>query len=163
MGRKMKSLSLSIVTFIGVATAGLAQAQTQARRAPPCPQIGMLVQTSVFATRPDLDKATKRLAYVNKALVITASEQAAWEGYASAVMTIAGRQSFPKTALIDLHPIQTAPDQMRRRISDVENVLAGLKIIQPFERSLYEALTPDQKAVADKLVSLDCVAWDTGN
>ena len=149
--------------FVGIADVGQAQAEPQVRSAPQCPQIGMLVQASVRATRPDLDRAVKRLAYVKQALAITLAEESAWEGYANAVTVVAGKRAFSGAMMIEARRAQTAPEQMRGRIADVEESLAGLRAIQPFEHVLYDVLTLDQKSLADKLVSLNCVAWDTGS
>ncbi|CAL4869410.1 hypothetical protein MMA231_03702 (plasmid) [Asticcacaulis sp. MM231] len=115
------------------------------------------------ASQSDLGRALKRLAYVRQALAITTRQEAAWEGYANSVTTVARRRSLSAGIVNDFPRRPTAPDQMRRRISDVENLLAGLKTIEPFERGLYDALTDNQQALADRLVSLNCVAWDTGN
>jgi periplasmic protein CpxP/Spy len=99
--------------------------------------------------------AEKHLAKLKTDLKITAQQEPAWQAFA----TKAAEQAKAMQAQHQQHMQErdkgapanvSAPDRMAEHLSQMKQHLAGMESMQAAVKDLYAALTPEQRALADK-------------
>ena len=88
-----------------------------------------------------------RLAMLKSELNITANQESVWQAFTNqAKAQAATMQAHRATVTAN----QTAPERLAQRASFAKQRAANLETISGAVKDLYEALTPEQKAVADQ-------------
>jgi Spy/CpxP family protein refolding chaperone len=90
-----------------------------------------------------------RLDALKSELKLTAAQEPAWQAFESAVQA----QKDAHRGKHDMHDMAEGADPMQARIEHMEQRLAGMKAVAQARADLYAVLTPEQKAVADRLMS----------
>ena len=99
-----------------------------------------------------------RLAYLKGALEITEAQNEAWSAYVEAVKArIDGMQSM-HTSMWETMRQGGALQRMDARIAAMEAMVETMKSVKPATEKLYQALSEQQKKVADELIGMDCGA-----
>ena len=97
------------------------------------------------------ERAGKRLDYLKYQLKITAEQEPLWNAYAEKMTAEAGKGM---KALRDTSDDKlSAPERMAKMQSVMEERVAAMRGVHDSFNRLYAALTPEQKAVADKQVA----------
>lgn len=99
-----------------------------------------------------------RLTYLKGQLAITEAQEPAWAAYAAAVKGRIDTMQGNRAGMLDAMENGNAVDRMDVRIAAMEAMLDALKATRAATVALYDALSPDQKAVADDLIGNDCGA-----
>lgn len=86
-----------------------------------------------------------RLDYIKNELKITAQQEGAWQVFETAVKTQRAQTRGPVSA-------KTAPERADAHVARLEQRLAGAKEVAQAVKDLYGALTPEQKATADRVL-----------
>ncbi len=94
------------------------------------------------------ERVNARLSFLKDQIKITADQQKAWDAYAAQVKSQADtmqafRSQSPATAQTPVERIEQRADQAKLRADQMKVMSAAVK-------DLYAALTPEQKAVADR-------------
>lgn len=117
---------------------------------------GMLAQGGHW--RGDGDAAAfaeKRLAALKTELKITAQQEAAWQAFAGKATEQAKAMQAWRQKLVQERdkagaaPVP-APERMAQHLDQMKQHLANMEGMQGVVRNLYAALTPEQRALADK-------------
>ncbi|WP_126445536.1 Spy/CpxP family protein refolding chaperone [Sulfuricystis multivorans] len=94
-------------------------------------------------------RVKERLDYQKYHLKITPEQEALWNAFAEKVQAEAGKGINEMRALVADTKL-TAPERMAKREALMEERLAAMKEVHQSFNRLYEALTPEQKAIADR-------------
>lgn len=99
--------------------------------------------------------AEKRLTNLKAELKITAQQEPAWQAFAAkateqAKAMQAQRQQFMLARDKTAPEHVSAPDRMAQHLSQMKQHLASMEGVQATVKDLYAALTPEQRALADK-------------
>jgi len=89
-----------------------------------------------------------RLAFLKSELKITAEQESAWEAYAKQVKAQA--ETMQKFATEAPAAAQTAPERLEQRAEFAKQRAEQLKATSTALKDLYAALTPEQKATAER-------------
>ena len=91
----------------------------------------------------------KRLARFKEELKITSDQESAWNAYAEKTRSnVKDMRDQMQAAMHD--PAETAPERFDRHIELMKKRLANFESMDDALKGLYAALTPEQKAVADR-------------
>ena len=91
----------------------------------------------------------KRLARFKQELKITGDQETAWTAYAEKTRNnVKDMRDQMQAAMKD--PAQTAPERFDRHIELMKKRLVGFQNMDDALKSLYAALTPEQKSIADR-------------
>lgn len=122
-----------------------------------CPMKGMMdkgmMDKPMMPSRPRMEA---HLAYVKADLEITDAQEDAWNAYADAVRAGFTAMEGPREAMMKAMNSGNAVERMDARIEATETKLDNLKTLKPKVEALYDVLTDDQKAKADKLLGGGC-------
>jgi len=94
------------------------------------------------------ERANQRLAYLKEQLRITAAQEPLWNAFAEQARARAaqGMKGMRDPADANL----PAPERMAKRHAAMEQHLAGMREVHERFARLYDALTPEQQAIADR-------------
>ncbi len=91
----------------------------------------------------------KRLARFKEELKITSDQEPVWTAYAEKTRSnVKDMRDQMQAAMRD--PAQTAPERFDRHIELMKKRLANFENMDDALKGLYAALTPEQKAIADR-------------
>ncbi len=89
-----------------------------------------------------------RLAALKSELNITANQESAWQAFATkAKQQVESMQARRAQAVA---PLQTAPERLAQRTEFAKQRAANVEAMSAAVKDLYDALTPEQKALADQ-------------
>ena len=88
-----------------------------------------------------------RLATLKAELNITANQESAWQAFANQAKAQAATMQAHRAAVT---AAQAAPDRLAQRAAFAKQRAANLDTMSAAVKDLYEALTPEQKAIADQ-------------
>ena len=148
---------IAAIASLGVATASFAQAPGYGPGPGFHPGHGMgpgagMPGAGMGAPNFDLSAmAEARLARIKAALTITAAQEGAWGAFAAIVKQQAEAMKVVRTAAIQ-EAKTTVPERMAQHILIAQQHVDNMKLLQPKVADLYNMLTADQKAIADKLL-----------
>lgn len=91
-----------------------------------------------------------RLAFLKSELKITSEQEQAWQSFAETVK--AQGAGMPRMGR-NMTTSGTAPEQIDQRIAFMQLRLERMRTVSKAMQDLYGALTPEQQAVADRLLS----------
>ena len=94
-----------------------------------------------------------QLAYWRAELHLTDAQGAPWDAFAKAVRDSAGKLQPAMMAAMQANGEIAAPDQLDRRIAFLSTQLDAMRAVQAAAKPLYDALTADQKKIADELMA----------
>ena len=92
-----------------------------------------------------------RLATLKAELNITAEQETAWQAFAGKAKAQATAMQAQRAAVT---ATQTAPERLTQRAAFAKQRAANLDTMSAAVKDLYEALTPEQKAIADQRMGL---------
>lgn len=147
--KKLHVVLAGLVASVSLAAAVATQAQPVAGMGPGNGQgMGMRGGHGMTATADPVANQEARLAAMKTQLQITTSQEAAWQAFATA----AKQQSAAAQALRTQtqQSTMTAPERMAQRSAMAQQREAAKAPVTSAFNALYAALTPEQKAVADK-------------
>lgn len=144
---------------IGLSSGAMAYAQTGAAPAQPSANQGMRHHDGKGAFSLPSERVEARLAYIRTALKITDAQQAQWNAFAETLRNQAKSadqriQQF--RAQREQRATREQPTAIARLESEQQRHTASLARISEqlaVQRPLYAALSPEQKAVADKVLA----------
>jgi hypothetical protein len=111
------------------------------------PGMGMRGGYGMMGTVDPAAAVDARLTYMKTTLKINASQESAWQVFAAAVK----QQSTAMAAVAaQMSQSTTAPDRMALRTAMLQQRAAGQPAVADAFNTLYAALTPEQKAIADQ-------------
>ena len=91
----------------------------------------------------------RRLARLKEELKITSDQEPAWRAYVEKTRSnVKDMRDQMQAAMKD--PAQTAPERFDRHIELMKKRLVNFENMDDALKSLYAALTPEQKAIADR-------------
>ncbi len=96
-------------------------------------------------------RVENRLAFLKSELKITPEQEQAWQAYAETVKAL-GAGMVPRMGRV-MTTSGTAPEQIEQRIAFMQLRLERMREVSKAVQDLYGALTPEQQAVADRLLS----------
>lgn len=100
--------------------------------------------------------AQKRLDRLKTELKITAQQEPAWQAFAgksieqAKAMQALHQQHQQQAQARDKSALLSTPDRLARHVDDLRQHLAHLEQTQAAVKDLYAALTPEQRALADR-------------
>jgi hypothetical protein len=94
--------------------------------------------------------AAARTAQLKSELKITTAQEAAWKAYESAVTKQAAAMQSFRAQMQNAQPGTSAPDRAAQREAMFRQHEAGLQAHTAALKDLYAALTPEQRAIADR-------------
>jgi len=103
---------------------------------------------------PNFDMAAMadaRLTRIKAALKITTDQEGPWSALAATVKQQAAAMQAIRTAAIQ-EAKTTVPERMTQHILIAQHHVDNMKALQPKVTALYDVLSADQKAVADKML-----------
>lgn len=93
-----------------------------------------------------------RMAYLKSALKITGDQETLWSSYSEKFKQQAQAMKAARTAVTQ-NTALPAPERMSQHLTLAQQQLDNMKnVILPEMRNLYDALSADQKVIADKLL-----------
>lgn len=112
-----------------------------------CPMVGTMMGADT-ATH-----AEGRIAFLKAELAITDAQKGAWDAYAAALeKNLAGMQAMRPT-MMKVMEAKTPVERLDAHIAAMDGRLASLKEVKPVLDKLYAALSADQKAKADQILT----------
>jgi len=96
------------------------------------------------------DEEERRLRELKTALKLTPDQDAAWQAYETSVKALAYDLMHPAEPASA--PDQTAPQKVDQKVDAARSRLASMQQISDSAKKLYQGLSDDQKAVANKLL-----------
>lgn len=102
--------------------------------------------------------ADGRLAFLKSALNITESQTEAWNGYADAVKSRVAKMQDMHSAISATMQKGNAIERMDARLNGMKAMVEAMGALKPATEKLYNALTPEQKKIADDLIGIGCGA-----
>jgi hypothetical protein len=114
---------------------------------------GMARGAGGWADHEPLRHIEGHLAFYRAELAITDAQNGPWNAFADAVRKAAKALADAHQAAVPAADEGTALDQMQRRVTLLTAHLDALKQVQLAAAPLYAALSPEQKKVADDLMS----------
>ena len=131
----------AVLVAVGLSVAGVAAAQ-------PGGEHGEGMGPGKGACARDHGKAFgARLDTLKSELKLTGPQTAAWDAYEKAVRA---QGEAMKTAHQQTRDIADSNARMDARIATMEQRVAGMKAVAQARKQLYDTLTPEQKAIADR-------------
>jgi hypothetical protein len=100
--------------------------------------------------------AEGRLAFLKSELAITDKQTEAWNGYAKAVKAGVATMQEMHAGMMGAVEKGTAIERMDARIKGMQGMVEAISALKPATAMLYDALTPEQKKVADELIGVGC-------
>jgi hypothetical protein len=96
-----------------------------------------------------------RIAFLKTELKITRAQESQWSKYADALRTNAGsgRSPMPPMMMSGAMGSTSAPDAIGRQEQTLVTSLAAVRVLKSALTPLYQALTDDQKKIADELLA----------
>lgn len=94
-----------------------------------------------------------RLAYWRAELHLTDAQASQWDVFAKAVRENAGKLQPVMMSAMQTNGELAAPDQLDHRIAFLAAELDAIRAVQAAVKPLYDALTPEQKKIADGLMA----------
>lgn len=88
-----------------------------------------------------------RLAALKTELSITANQESTWQAFAGKAKAQVETMQAQRAAV---KPEQTAPERLAQRASIAKQRATNIETMSAAMKDLYEALTPEQKAIADQ-------------
>ncbi len=110
------------------------------------------MSSSQTASRPHQDpvaKVDQRLARLKEELRITGDQEQAWSAYAEKTRSNVKEMRDQMEAAMR-EPVETAPQRFDRHIELMKKRLVNFENMDQALKQLYAALTPEQKAIADR-------------
>lgn len=93
-----------------------------------------------------------RMAYVKSALKITTGQEAVWNAYSDKVKQQAQAMKAARATAAQAAALP-APERLTQQLAQMQQHLDSMKSLVSTEmKNLYDILTPEQKAVADKVL-----------
>jgi hypothetical protein len=92
-----------------------------------------------------------RLATLKAELNIAADQDTAWQAFANKAKAQAAAMQAQRAAVT---ATQAAPERMAQRAAFAKQRAANLDTMSAAVKDLYEALTPEQKAIADQRLAM---------
>ena len=92
--------------------------------------------------------AEQRLTQLKSQLKVTPQQEPLWQAFADKVKTSAGQMKSMHDAMWQQQ--MSAPDRMNRMVEHMKERTAAMESVNDSFKRLYDALTPEQKTVADK-------------
>jgi Spy/CpxP family protein refolding chaperone len=89
-----------------------------------------------------------RLAALKSELKITSEQESAWQAFEGKAKAMAGSMQSRRAAATPAN--LTAPERLAQRAAFAKQGAANLESMSAAVKDLYEALTPEQKAIADQ-------------
>lgn len=87
-----------------------------------------------------------RLAMLKAELNITADQESAWQAFTNQAKAQAAAMQAQRAAVT---ATQTAPERLAQRATFAKQRAANIETMSGAVKTLYDALTPEQKAIAD--------------
>lgn len=147
LGTKIVSAALATTALaFGIA----AQAQPQGMQGMGCEQkgSGMGMHRGMHMMGDPFVRSEQHLAQLKSKLNITAQQEPLWAAFAEKVKAQAGQGMRARRDAM-AQPM-TAPERMSQMTAMMKERVAAMESVHESFNRLYEALTPEQKAVADK-------------
>lgn len=138
---------------IGLSSGAMAYAQTGAAPAQPSANQGVRHHDGKGAFSLPSERVEARLAYIRTALKITDAQQAQWNAFAE---TLRNQAKSADQRIQQFRAQREQPTAIARLESEQQRHTASLARISEqlaVQRPLYAALSPEQKAVADKVLA----------
>lgn len=92
-------------------------------------------------------RAEQHLTKFKTQLKVTPQQEPLWQAFADKVKASAGMRM---KAMQGMQQPATAPERMDRMVQHMKDHTAAMEAVNDSFKRLYEALTPEQKAIADK-------------
>jgi Spy/CpxP family protein refolding chaperone len=135
-------ITLGILAGLGVAASAAVLAHGHGPMMGHDPMMGHGPMAKCMAGGPEA-----RLSTLKTELKLTAKQESAWQAFEKTVREqVASHGPGPAGTTAGTDPMQA-------RIAFMEQRLAGMKAVAKARADLYTVLTPEQKAVADRLMS----------
>jgi len=99
-----------------------------------------------------------RLTYLKGELQITEAQAKVWSAYEEAIRNRVATMQGNRAGMMDAMQNGNAIERMDVRIAAMEAMIDALKATREATVALYDALSPEQKQVADELIGNDCGA-----
>ncbi len=112
-----------------------------------CPMMGMMMGGD---PAPHSDG---RIAFLKAELAITPAQQPVWEAYAVALKKNFAAMQAMQPTMMKVMEAKTPVERLGAHIAAMDQRLASLKEIKPALETLYAALSAEQKAKADKILT----------
>ncbi|MCF8466955.1 MAG: Spy/CpxP family protein refolding chaperone [Sneathiella sp.] len=117
---------------------------------------GGMMQGSAMGPSRMRSMAEGRLAFLKAELQIKADQEGVWKEYSDAVRNRMSGMQDMRTQMMKTMQDGNAIVRMDAHISGMQAMLDALKAVKPATTMLYEALSDEQKKIADQLIGLEC-------
>lgn len=98
----------------------------------------------------------ERLVNLKAELMITEDQEIVWKNYADAISERVENMQGIHENMMAVMQSGNAMERMEMRIQNMEVMVEAMKAVKPATSQLYNALSNEQKILADQLIGMDC-------
>lgn len=144
----MKLNSKTVAGLLATTAVAFSIAAQAAEPPAGCEMMGRGMMQDMKMTGDPAARAEQHLSHFKSELKITAGQEPLWQAFAEKVKANAGQgmKAMRETAKETV----PAPERMAQMIAMMKERTAAMESVSESFKRLYDALTPEQKAVADK-------------